>query len=443
MYLSTQAAERHRKRLANTLHTGDLVIVPAARLTTRNNDVHHRFRQDSDFYYLTAFLEPDAIAVIKKQETTTDYILFVLPKNPEREVWDGYRCGIEGAGTEFGADKAYSIDQVDEIMPNLIDGSTRVIYPINDASFDQRFGKWRKAVQAKVRLGAQCPSTFVELGSLVHEQRLIKDDYELDLMERAGQISVAAHCAAMTAGKPGSSEHELEGLIEGEFRKAGAQRFAYPSIVAAGANGCVLHYHNNDTRIKDGDMLLIDAGCEYAGYAADITVTWPASGRFTEPQSRVYEAVLRVQQEVVDAVRPGATFKQLNTMACRGLLIEMQKLGLVDANTSIDQLMEEQAYKPYYMHSIGHWIGMDVHDVGSYGKERNRPFEPGMVVTVEPGLYIPLDADDAPAELRGIAVRIEDDIAVTDDEPRNLTHGLPRSVDEIHRFMDETRAPKN
>ena len=443
MYLSTQAAERHRKRLANTLHTGDLVIVPAARLTTRNNDVHHRFRQDSDFYYLTAFLEPDAIAVIKKQETTTDYILFVLPKNPEREVWDGYRCGIEGAGTEFGADKAYSIDQVDEIMPNLIDGSTRVIYPINDASFDQRFGKWRKAVQAKVRLGAQCPSTFVELGSLVHEQRLIKDDYELDLMERAGQISVAAHCAAMTAGKPGSSEHELEGLIEGEFRKAGAQRFAYPSIVAAGANGCVLHYHNNDTRIKDGDMLLIDAGCEYAGYAADITVTWPASGRFTEPQSRVYEAVLRVQQEVVDAVRPGATFKQLNNMACRGLLIEMQKLGLVDANTSIDQLMEEQAYKPYYMHSIGHWIGMDVHDVGSYGKERNRPFEPGMVVTVEPGLYIPLDADDAPAELRGIAVRIEDDIAVTDDEPRNLTHGLPRSVDEIHRFMDETRAPKN
>ena len=442
MYLSTEAARRHRARLANTLKTGDLVIVPAARLTTRNNDVHHRFRQDSDFYYLTAFLEPDAVAIIKKHDKTTDYTLFVLPKNPEREVWDGHRCGTEGAVAEFGADKAYSIDELDEIMPNLIDGSTRVVYPINDSSFDQRFSAWRKAVQAKVRLGAQCPATFVDLGSIVHEQRVVKDDYELDLMERAGQISVAAHRAAMTAGRPGSSEHELEGLIEGEFRKAGAQRFAYPSIVAAGSNGCVLHYHNNDTRIEDGDMLLIDAGCEYAGYASDITVTWPASGRFSDPQRRVYEAVLRVQQEVVDAVRPGSTFNQLNTMACRGLLREMKELGLVDASASVDELMEKQAYKPYYMHSIGHWIGMDVHDVGSYGPDRNRPFEPGMVVTIEPGLYIPLDADDAPAELRGIAVRIEDDVAVTDDAPRNLTYGLPRSVDEIHRFMDETRSPQ-
>ena len=443
MYLSTEAARRHRARLINTLETGDLVIIPAARPTTRNNDVHHRFRQNSDFYYLTAFREPNAVAVIKKNETTADYILFVLPKDPEREVWDGYRCGVEGACTRFDADKAYSIDELDEVMPDLLDGSTRVICPINDSVFDQQLSGWRQSVLAKVRLGAQCPATFVELGSLVHEQRLIKDDYELDLMEQAGQISVAAHCAAMTAGQPGSSEHELEGLIEGEFRKGGAIRFAYPSIVAAGANGCVLHYHDNDTRIEEGDLLLIDAGCEYAGYASDITVTWPASGRFTEPQRRVYEAVLRVQQEVVAEVRTGSTFKQLNAMACRGLLREMQELGLVDAKKSIDQLMEEQAYKPYYMHSIGHWIGMDVHDVGSYGKERNRPFEPGMVVTIEPGLYIPLDAMDAPADLRGIAVRIEDDIAVTKGSPRNLTHGLPRSVDEIHRFMDESRVSEN
>lgn len=443
MYLSTKAAQRHRTRLAHTLETGDLVIVPAARLTTRNNDVQHRFRQDSDFYYLTAFREPDAVAVIKKHEHKIRYILFVLPKNPEREVWDGHRCGIEGARTDFGADEAHSIDRIDELMPDLLEGSNRVIYPTSNASFDQQFVKWRQSVQAKVRLGAQCPSTFVELGSIVHEQRLFKDDDELELMEHAGQISVAAHRAAMTAGKPGSSEQELEGLIEGEFRKRGAQRFAYPSIVAAGSNGCVLHYHNNDTSIKDGDMLLIDAGCEYAGYASDITVTWPASGRFSPAQQKVYEAVLRVQQKVVDAVRPGSTFKQLNTMACRGLLREMQLLGLVDASTSLDELMEQEAYKPYYMHSIGHWIGMDVHDVGSYGKDRSRPLEPGMVVTIEPGLYIPTDAEDAPAELRGIAVRIEDDIAVTKGEPRNLTHGLPRSVEEIHRFMDETRSTAN
>lgn len=440
MLMSIDAAQRHRNRLVAALQPGDLVLLPAAKHTTRNNDVHHRFRQDSDFYYLTGFLEADAVAVIGKTEEGVQFSLFVLPKDPEREVWDGYRCGTQGACDQYRADASYSIDEIDDVMPGLIDGATRLIYPVENEAFERRVAQWRGRVQAKVRLGAQCPTTFVSLSSIVHELRLIKDDYELDLMERAGQISVAAHRAAMTAGVPGSSEYALEGLIEGSFRQAGALRFAYPSIVAAGANGCVLHYQTNNDTIKEGDMLLIDAGCEYAGYASDITVTWPASGRFTEAQAKVYEAVLRVQQEVVAAVRPGATFKQLNTIACEGLLREMQALGLVDTERAIDELMEAQAYKPYYMHSIGHWIGMDVHDVGSYGKDRSRPFEPGMVLTVEPGIYIAPDATDAPAELRGIAVRIEDDIAVTTGEPRNLTHGLPRTVQEIHEFMDATRA---
>lgn len=443
MYLSADAAQQHRVRLINELRAGDLMVVPAAVMTQRNNDVQHRFRQDSDFYYLTAFGEPGALAVISKDDQGAQFTLFVLPKDPEREVWDGFRCGVEGACERFGADQAFSVQEIDAKMPELLDGADRVIYPMNQNGFETRMAGWRKTIQAKVRLGARCPSVFVDLGSIVHELRLIKSDHELELMERAGQISVAAHCAAMTAGKPGSSEHELEGLIEGEFRRAGATRFAYPSIVAAGANGCVLHYHENDTTIADHDTLLIDAGCEYAGYASDITVTWPASGRFTDPQRRVYEAVLRVHQNVVNAVRPGATFKQLNEMACRGLLEEMKGLGLVDADKSIDELMEAHAYKPYYMHSIGHWIGMDVHDVGSYGKDRSRAFEPGMVLTIEPGIYISPDAEDAPAELRGLAVRIEDDIAVTQGAPRNLTHGLPRTVDEIHRFMDETRAAKS
>jgi Xaa-Pro aminopeptidase len=440
MYLGTQAAQRHRSRVVAAMEIGDLLIAPASRLTVRNSDVHHRFRQNSDFYYLTSFLEPDAVAVIHRHDQGATYTLFVLPKCPEREVWDGYRCGVEAAKTEFGADQAFAVDELAEQMPNLLDGVKRVIYPVGDADFEPRFEGWRKALRARVRLGASYPTVSVELGSVVHELRLIKDQHELELMERAGQISVAAHRAAMTAGTPGCSEHAIEGLIEGEFRRGGATRFAYPSIVASGANGCVLHYHENDSTIAEGDTLLIDAGCEYAGYASDITVTWPASGRFLEPQRRVYEAVLRVQTAVVEAVRPGATFKLLNDLACRLLVEEMQTLGLLDAKKDVDDLLEAKAYQAYYMHSIGHWIGMDVHDVGSYGKDRNRPFEPGMVLTVEPGIYIAKDAEDAPEELRGIAVRIEDDIAVTKEGWRNLNHGLPRSVEEIHEFMDATRA---
>ncbi len=440
MYLSAEAAERHRNRVIDAMVVGDLLIAPASSLTVRNSDVHHRFRQNSDFYYLTAFLEPDAVAVIRREATGATYSLFVLPKCPEREVWDGYRCGVEGAKTQFGADQAFSIDALDEQMPTLLDGTTRIIYPLGDNRIEPRLEGWRKALRARARLGATCPSISVDLGSIVHELRLIKDAHELELMEKAGQISVAAHRAAMTAGVPGSSEQELEGLIEGEFRRGGATRFAYPSIVAAGSNGCVLHYHDNDTTIADGDMLLIDAGCEYAGYAADITVTWPASGRFSEAQKNVYEAVLRVQRAVIDLVRPGATFKQLNEAACKLLLEEMKTLGLVDASKSTEELLEAKAYMPYYMHSIGHWIGMDVHDVGAYGKERSRPFEPGMVITVEPGIYISPDAEDAPEALRGVAVRIEDDVAVTADGSRNLTFGLPRTVEEIQDFMATTRA---
>jgi Xaa-Pro aminopeptidase len=440
MHLSSQAAQRHRQRLIEKLLPGDLLILPAASLTSRNSDVSHRFRQNSDFYYLTAFPEPGAYALIRRQEKAAVYTLFVPPKCPEREVWDGFRVGVSGAVEHFAADDAYSLDEIDAKMPDLIDGAQRLIYPLGHDQLEAKVRTWRRSLLAKARLGATCPSVVVDSGSIVHELRLIKDEHELELMERAAQISVAAHCKGMTAGVPGFSEHQLEGLIEGEFRAGGAARFAYPSIVASGSNGCVLHYHENDSTIADGDMLLIDAGGEYAGYASDITVTWPANGHFSEPQRRLYESVLRVQLAVVDAVRPGATFKQLNTLACRLLLGEMQGLGLVDAEKSIDELFEAKAYMPYYMHSIGHWIGMDVHDVGAYGKDRSRPFEPGMVLTVEPGLYIAPDASEAPAEFRGLAVRIEDDLAVTTGAARNLSHGLPRSVAEIEAFMARTRA---
>jgi len=442
MKLSPEAAARHRTRLVASLEAGDLVLIPGADSTTRNSDVHHRFRQDSDFLYLTAFDEPGAFAAIRVGEEGATFTLFVPPRDPAREVWDGFRAGVVGATERFGADEAFANTAIAEELPKLMEGASRLVLPMDHGATSDRVAVARKALRARARTGVICPSVTVELGSILHEQRLIKDEHELALMHRAGQISVAAHRAAMLAGRPGSSENALEGLLEGEFRAAGAKRFAYPSIVATGSNGCVLHYHENDAPIADGDMLLIDAGCEYAGYASDITVTWPASGHFSEPQRRLYDAVLRVQNAVVDAVRPGASFQLLNDMACRLLLGEMQQLGLVDAEASIDDLMEAKAYQPYYMHSIGHWIGMDVHDVGAYGENRSRPFEPGMVLTVEPGIYVSSDAEGAPEELRGLAVRIEDDIAVTADGHRNLTEGLPRSVEEIEAFMAPARQAK-
>jgi Xaa-Pro aminopeptidase len=439
MTFSPELAAAHRRRLAASLKPGDLLLLPAARQTVRNNDVHHRFRQDSDFYYLTAFPEPDALALIKVTEEGLCLHLFVAPRDPSREVWDGKRAGIEGAIERYGADQAYDLTALDEKIPELLDGAERLIYAMENRSLVRRLNGWRKKVMAKVRQGASFPSVAVQLSSILSEQRLIKDADELELMERAAQISVAAHLAAMTAGVPGTTESELEGMIEARFRSAGAKRFAYPSIVASGANGCVLHYVDNDAAIEDGDTLLIDAGCEFAGYAADITVTWPANGRFTESQRRVYDAVFRVQLSVIDAVRPGATFKQLNALAYHLLVAEMQQLGLLDQSETVDALVEAKAYRPYYMHGIGHWLGMDVHDVGGYGKKMNRPFEPGMVLTVEPGIYISPDAEAAPEGLRGIAVRIEDDIVVTEGAPRILSHGLPRSSAAIEAYLAANR----
>jgi Xaa-Pro aminopeptidase len=433
------AAAAARDRLIEQLEPGDVALVPAATEQVRNNDVHYRFRQDSNFFYLTAFDEPDALAVIERHERETTYTLFVRPKDPLREVWDGFRAGIDGATKTYGAGAAHSVAEIDERLPQIIDGAKRLVYPVDLPGFETRVAGWRAHLRKKVRLGAQVPTLTLDLRGLVHELRAIKSDHEVALMAEAARISCEAHKRGMVIGTPGSQENRLEGVIEGHFRAEGAQRFAYPSIVASGANGCVLHYTSNDGRLGDDDLLLVDAGAEYCGYAADVTTTWPASGRFSPAQRKVYEAVLDVQRTVVAAVRPGATFNELNELANRHLTVAMVELGLLPSDEPIDALLERKAHRAYYMHTIGHWLGMDVHDVGSYGSDRQRPFQAGMALTVEPGIYI-APGSAAPLELQGIAVRIEDDLVVTEDGHRNLTVDVPRSVDEIEAYIAAERA---
>ena len=437
--MTTIDYQSHRAQLLREMEVGDLAVVPAGDLTTRNNDVHYRFRQDSDFRHLTGFCEPGALAVLVKEESGSDrFLLFVPPKDPTREVWDGPRAGVEGALADFGADEAFELSAIDEKLPKLLENRRRVLYPLG-APIGKRIEKWRLQLGRRVRLGVEAPSLYVDLRSLLHEQRVRKETGELQAMRRAAQISAEAHRKAMIEGRPGSTENHLEGVIEGYFRSAGAERIAYGSIVAAGANGCVLHYINNNSVISDGEMLLVDAGAEVDGYAADITTTWPANGRFGEAQRRLYSAVLEVQQDLVRRVRPGSSFRELNQEAVQQLTAAMQDLGLLDGDSSVDDLVEAEAYKPYYMHSIGHWLGRDVHDVGGYGTERGRPFEPGMVLTIEPGIYVPADDETAPPALRGLAVRIEDDVLVTADEPENLTADLPRTAEAIEQFIGQGR----
>lgn len=430
----------HRQQLLAAMEVGDLALVPAADLVTRNNDVHFRFRQDSDFRHLTGFCEPGALAVLAKEESGENrFLLFVPPRDPAREIWDGARAGVEGALRDFGANEAFDLSAIDSKVPELLENRRRILYPLGHP-IGGRIDRWRAQLEAKVRQGVQVPASHLDLRHLLHEQRLIKNAAELSVMARAAQISAEAHRKAMIEGRPGSTENHLEGLIEGYFRSAGAERMAYGSIVATGSNGCVLHYIENNSVIADGDMLLIDAGAELDGYAADITTTWPANGRFGEGQRRLYEAVLNVQLDLVARVRPGTSFKELNQATVEQLTSAMQDLGLLSTDKSVAELVEEEAYKRYYMHGIGHWLGRDVHDVGSYGLKRNRSFEPGMVLTIEPGIYIPADDENAPPALRGLAVRIEDDIVVGEGAPEVLTHDLPRSVDEIETFMAQGRS---
>lgn len=439
MKISVDYAAR-RARLLARMGEG-IAILPTARHKTRNNDVHYRFRPDSDFYYLSGFDEPEAVLVLAPGHPQGPYILFVRPKDPEREVWDGRRAGLEGAQSVHGADQAYSILDIDRILPGLLENQRLLFYSIGrNADFDGRVMHWLNQTRAKLRSGVSAPREIVDVDELIHDLRLRKDAAEIDIMRRAAGITGAAHRQAMRVCRPGLYEYELEAEIEFIFRRFGSRYPAYPSIVGGGVNGCILHYIENSAPLKDGDLVLIDAGAEYDCYAADITRTFPVNGRFSAPQRALYEIVLQAQLAAIDAVRPGNPYNLYHDTAVRVLVEGLLRLGLLQGD--LDTCLRNESYKRFYMHRTGHWLGMDVHDVGVYKLNGEwRPLEPGMVVTVEPGLYIPPASEGVDPRYWGIGIRIEDDVLVTETGHEVLTADTPKSIEEIEALM-KSAAPR-
>ena len=414
---------------------GGVAIIPTAAARVRNRDIHFPYRPDSDFYYLTHFPEPEAVAVLVPGRAHGEYLLFCREKNREKEIWEGRRAGLEGARELYGADDAFPIDDIDEILPGLLENRDKVFYSMGrNAEFDARLMGWVNEVRGKARNGVHAPGEFVDLNHILHELRLIKSADEIKLMKRAARVSAAAHRRAMQACRPGKMEYEIEAELLYEFKKGGCQYPAYPSIVGGGANSCILHYNDNNAELKSGDMLLIDAGGEYDGYAADITRSFPVSGKFTPEQRDVYEIVLAAQRAAIDQVRPGKHWNEPHDAAVRVLTDGLVQLKLLKKG-SVDTHIEDGSYKRFYMHRTGHWLGMDVHDVGDYKLQDTwRLLEPGMVLTVEPGLYIG-EAADVPRALHDIGVRIEDDVLVTRDGCEVLSKDAPKEVSEIEGLM--------
>lgn len=429
---------RRRKQLMRIIGDDAICIVPAAPERVRNNDNHYPYRQDSDFHYLTGFPEPDAVLALIPGREHGETILFCRERDPEREAWDGARAGQEGAVGDYGMDDAFPIGDIDDILPGMIEGRSRVYYHFGrDAEFDIKLIGWVNRVRAQVRSGARAPHEFVALGHILHDLRLYKTRDELRVMRKAAKIATAAHARAMRATRPGLNEHEIEAELLHEFRRHGAVA-SYEPIVGGGGNGCVLHYRANNAVLKDGDLLLIDAGAEYQCYASDITRTFPVNGKFSTEQRALYDIVLAAQRAAIEQIRPGKTFGAYHDAAVRTITAGLIKLGLLKG--SVDKNIRERTYQRFYMHKTGHWLGLDVHDVGDYRVDGEfRELEPGMVVTAEPGIYIAPDAKGVAAKWRGIGIRIEDDVVVTRGEPEVITAAVPNDADEIEALMAAAR----
>ena len=426
---------RRRKALMAEMEPNSIAILPAAPMYIRNRDVEHIYRQDSDFQYLSGFPEPEAVIALIPGREHGEYVLFCRERDPARELWDGLRAGQDGAISDYGADDAFPIGDIDDILPGLIEGRSRVYYAIgSNQEFDHRLMEWINTIRSKARQGAQPPNEFVALDHLLHDLRLYKSANEIKVMKHAAEISARAHIRAMQASRAALYEYHLEAEQDYECRKGGAKMRAYGSIVAAGKNACILHYRENDALLKDGDLVLIDAGCEIDCYASDITRTFPVSGRFSPEQKAIYELVLAANEEAFKHIAPGRHWNEAHEATVRVITAGLVELGLLQGD--VDELIAAEAYKPFYMHRAGHWLGMDVHDVGDYkvGGEW-RVLEPGMAMTVEPGIYVAADNQDVAKKWRGIGVRIEDDVVVTRNGCEILTGGVPKSVDEIEALM--------
>lgn len=414
---------------------GTLAIIPAAREVPRSRDVNYPFRQDSDFAYLTGFPEPDAIAILVPGRREGSFLLFCRPRDAEQERWQGRRLGPEGAVREYGADQAYPLAELDERMPKLFEGAHALYYTLgHDEGFDRRVLGWLNRVRQQGRSGIRAPAEVRDLAEPLHELRLIKSHHELDLMRQAARVSVAAHRRAMAVVAPGMNEHTIAAEVRAVFDRAGASE-AYGTIAAGGENACILHYTANASELRAGSCLLLDAGAEWRGYAADITTTFPIDGRFTPEARAAYTVVLEAQRRAITSCRPGRTWNEPHDITVRVITRGLVRLGVLKGD--VRDLVRSEAYRPYYMHRSGHWLGRDVHDVGAYKVDGQwREFEPGMVLTVEPGLYFPTDDRRVPRALRGLGIRIEDDVLITSSgEPEILTRGLPRTPTEIEAAM--------
>ncbi|KGM55737.1 Xaa-Pro aminopeptidase [Lysobacter arseniciresistens ZS79] len=432
--MPARAYARRRRQLMRIASDDAILILPAAPERIRSRDTHYPYRQDSDLLYLTGFPEPEAVLVLVPGRKHGETVLFCRERDPEREAWDGPRVGPDGAVEAFGVDDAYPFTDLDDILPGLLEGRSRVYYHFGrDAEFDLKLIGWVNRVRAMMKMGNKPPHEFLELGHLLDELRLFKDRDELRFMQRAADISVAAHQAAMRAVRPGMHEYELQAELERVFRACNAVP-AYGSIVGAGGNGCVLHYVANNGPVRDGDLVLIDAGAEYGGYAADITRTFPANGRFGNEQRILHDLVGDAHAAAMAQARPGVPYEAGHLAAVETLTEGLLRLGLLRGK--LEKHLADRSYRRFYPHKTGHWIGIDVHDVGDYRLDgESRLLEPGMVFTIEPGLYIRPDDTSVAAKWRGIGIRTEDDVLVTKDGHKVLTDTLARSADEIEAFM--------
>ena len=413
-----------------------IAIIPSAHERVRNRDVHYPFRQDSDFMYLTDFLEPEAVAVLIPEREQGEFILFCRERDVEKEIWDGWRIGQEGAVEQYGADDAFPIDDIDEILPGLLEQKQRVYYTMGkDPGFDGKLLDWINQLRGKTRIGRSPPHQFIDVAYLLHDMRLFKSRSEVALMRRAAEVSIRAHERAMQVCRPGMTEYQIEAEILKIFRQADTEP-AYPSIVGGGINSCILHYTDNCCELKDGDLLLIDAGAEYSGYASDVTRTFPVNGRFSGPQKEVYEVVLAAQDAAIANALPGRHWNEPHEAAVQVLTEGLASIGLLNGEAA--QLIEDGHYKKFFMHKTGHWLGLDVHDVGDYKVDKEwRTLEPGMMLTVEPGLYMPPHSSDLDERWQHIGIRIEDDVLITRDGNEVLSEALPKRVDDIEALMAE------
>ncbi len=438
-------AERRAKLLAQ-MTPDSIALISTSEVHLRNRDADFRFRADSSFYYLTGFAEPEALAFIQHPQTIDDqdvsYGLFCRERNREREIWDGLRAGTAGAVNHYGADVAYVIDELDVWMTKLLAGKKRLYVRLgNDSAFDLKVSGWLKNAVSKQRQGGSVPIEIIQLDSILDEMRLIKDEHEVQTMRRVAEISAHAHVRAMQTVRPEMMEYALEAELLYEFGKNGCQT-AYNSIVGGGVNACILHYVENNAPLKDGELVLIDAGAELDHYAADITRTFPVNGVFSPEQKALYQLVLDAQLAAIDAVRVGLPCKDYDRVAVEVLTTGLVQLGLLSLSEELPDvaaLIKAGAHRRFYMHGTGHWLGMDVHDVGSYKAGDDwRPLQAGMVLTVEPGLYVAIDDETVEARWRGIGIRIEDDILVTESGPDVLTRDVPKAIAEIESLMQKS-----